>query len=109
MPLKQTLQLPFSDDFPVHAQIRIEADGGEYVAYIQANISNWHQIHNELKQHDIDVLNSQLQKAIEKVSNCFDNNIQTSTEYDDALLDQAKKGNYVFKRIFAQGVPRELI
>jgi hypothetical protein len=109
MPLEQTLGLPFFDDFPVHTQIRIQPDGREYVAYVQAGWAKWHRFRIGLKQHDVEELNSELQQAIEHVSACFDVEDVDSAEYTKGLSKLAQKGNFAFKRIFAEGAPRQTI
>jgi len=108
MTLKTRVQLPFVDDFPVHVQIRIQAQDREYEAYVQADWSKWHRFHVGVKQHDIEEFHSELQQAIEEVSQCLENNVDSS-EYARALSNLAYKGNFIFKRIFSGGVPREII
>jgi len=111
MPLEQTIGLPFFDDFPIHTQIRIQPDGREYTAYIQTSWAKWHRFRISLKEHDIEELNSGLQQAIERVSACFNTDAigVDKAEYAEALSRLAQKGNFVFKSIFTEGVPRETI
>jgi CHAT domain-containing protein len=105
MLLKQTSMLPLNDNFSVQVQIRIFSNGSEYIADVSTNLDKWYRFRIGLKQHDIEELNSELQLAVEKVSN----EIETSGTCDESLSLLAQKGSYAFKRIFAEGIPRDII
>lgn len=109
MPLEQTTSLPFADDFPVHTQIRIQPDGREYVAYIQAGWAKWHRFHIGLTQHDVCELNCELQQTIEDVSAHFDDEPVDALECAVALSRLAQKGKFAFNSIFGEGTPRQTI
>ena len=105
MPFEQTTRLPFTDNFPVQVQIRITSNGSGYEADICADWSNWYRFRIGLKPQDIAELNSELQQAIEQVAG----NIEMNSAYGDALSRLAEKGSFAFKRIFAEGAPRDAI
>lgn len=109
MALEQTLGLPFYDDFPVHTQIRIQPDGREYVAYVQARWAKWHRFRIGLKQHDVEALNAELQRAVEHVSACIDAGNASLPECAEALSNLAEKGKSAFNRVFAAGAARQTI
>ena len=105
MPLEQTSPLSFIDNFPVHVQIRILSKGSEFEADLSADWGMFHRFRIGLKPQDVDELNLELQKAIEQVSGSF----EEQGTYNEVLARLAHKGNYAFKRIFAEGIPRETI
>jgi hypothetical protein len=105
MPLEQTSRLPFTDNFAVHVQLRISSSGSGYLADISADWSNWHRFHIELTTQDVAELNTELQQAVEQVSG----NLEMSDSCGDALSQLILKGNFAFKKVFPQGVPREMI
>ena len=105
MLLKQTSTLPLNDNFSVQVQIRIFSNGSEYIADMSTNLDKWYRFRIGLKQHDIEELNSELQQAVERVSNDF----ETNGTCDESLSLLAQKGSYAYKRIFAEGVPRDII
>lgn len=108
MAIEQKARLPFADDFPVNVQIRIQPLEREYVAYIQAYWAKWHRVHIPLKQHDVEILNAGLQQAIEQVAGYFEEG-RTLPAARDALAELARKGNFVFKTIFAESSAQETI
>ncbi len=105
MLLKQTSALPLIDNFAVQVQLRIFSNGTDYSAFVSTDLDKWHRFHIGLKPHDVQELNSELQLAIEQVSTAF----EVNGAYGEALANLAQKGNYAFKRIFADGIPRETI
>jgi hypothetical protein len=105
MPLEQTSRLPFTDNFAVHVQLRISSSGSSYLADISADWSNWHRFHIGLTPQDVAELNRELQQAVEQVSR----NHEMSDSCGDALSQLILKGNFAFKKVFPQGVPREII
>ena len=115
MPLEQTTRLPFFDDFPVHVQIRIQSAGRQYEVFIQAYLGSWYRYRIGLQQHDVEELNSGLQQAMEQVSARFDVDMDGNITHEDkaecakALSTLAQKGNFAFKRIFEEGMPRETV
>src|SRR6266516_1812409 len=64
-----------------------------------------HKFRIGLKSHDIEELNSELQQANEQLSV----NLEMDGGCGDSLAKLAQKGNFAFKRIFAEGIPRETI
>jgi len=109
MPIEQRLGLPFLDAFPVHTQIRIQPLDREYVAYVQSGWAKWHRFHIGLRQQDIQELNSELQQTIEQISGSLPVNSASPADHTNALSTLAQKGNFAFKRIFADGIPRTTI
>ncbi len=105
MPCEQRSPLPWVDNFPVQVQISIFPNGSDYTAYISADIGMYHRFRIGLKPQDVDELNLELQQAIERVAGSF----EEQGTYNEALARLAHKGNYAFKRIFAEGIPRETI
>jgi len=105
MLLKQVPTLPFNDNFGVQVQIRIFSSGNDYIADMSTNLDKWYRFHIGLKQNDLEELNAELQLAIEKVSG----NIEVDGTCGETLSLLAQKGNYAFKRIFAEGAPRDII
>jgi hypothetical protein len=103
MPCEQRSPLPWVDNFPVQVQISIFSNDSEYIAYICADLGMYHRFHIGLTPHDIEELNSQLQGAIEQVATGFEQKSISS----EALSRLAQKGNFAFKRVFAEGTPRE--
>jgi hypothetical protein len=97
--------LPFTDNFPVQIQISIFSNNSEYTAYVCADLGKFHCFHIGLTPQDIEELNSELQDAIEQVAASFEQN----SIRGEALSRLAQKGNFAFKRVFAEGVPRETI
>lgn len=109
MPIEQKLGLPFLDAFPVHTQIRIQPLDREYVAYVQSGWAKWHRFHIGLRQQDIQELNSELQQTIEQISGSLAVNSASPADHANTLSTLAQKGNFAFKRIFADGIPRTTI
>ncbi len=105
MMLEQKSSLPFADNFPVHVQVSIFSNGGEYTAYISADMGMAYRFPIRLKPHDLKDLNAELQQAIEWVASSFG----VESAYNDALSKLAQTGNFAFKRIFPEGPPREKI
>ena len=105
MLLEQKLPLPFLDKSLIHVQIRIFSNGTDYMADINADWSNWHRFRIGIKARDLEEFNSELQQAIEEVSDSFKKDGKNSGSF--AKL--AQKGNFVFKRIFSEGAPREIV
>src|SRR5438876_6312992 len=105
MPLEQTSRLPFTDNFAVHVQLRISSSRNGYLADISADWSNWHRFHIGLTPQDVAELNMELQRAVEQVSG----NLEMNGSCGDALSQLILKGNFAFKKVFPQGVPREMI
>ena len=102
---EQRSPLPWVDNFPVQVQISIFPSGSEHIAYISTDMGMFHRFRIGLKQHDIEELNSGLQQAIEQVAGSF----EEQGTYNEALSRLAHKGNFAFKRIFAEGIPRETV
>jgi len=102
---EQVSPLPLDDGFPVQVQISIFPNGDDYTAYISVERGMFHRFHIGLKAHDIKALNLGLQKAIKQVAS----NLEANGIYDEEILQLAQKGNFAFKRIFAEGTPRETI
>lgn len=109
MSLEKSSGLPFHDDFAVSTQIRIHAEGREYLAYLQTGGAKWHRFRIALRSHDIEELNCELQQAIEDVSVHFDPDGTRSEGWQKALSTLSRKGNFAFKRVFEEGTPREMI
>ena len=105
MALEQTSPLSFIDNFPVHIQLRICSKGSEYEADLSAEWGMYHRFRIGLKPQDVEELNLELQQAIEQVANSFGE----PDTYNEALSRLAHKGNFAFKRIFAEGIPRETV
>jgi hypothetical protein len=105
MLLEQRSPLSFMDNFPVHVQLRILSKGGEYEADISAEWGMFHRFRIGLRPHDVDELNLELQQAIEQLVGSF----EEQDTYKEALSRLAYKGNFAFKRIFAEGIPRETV
>jgi hypothetical protein len=97
--------LPFTDNFPVQVQMSVLPNGSKYTAYVCADLGKFHRFHIGLTSHDIEERNSELQDAIEQVSRNFGDD----DAFDVALSTLAEKGKFVFNKIFAEGVPREII
>src|SRR6266568_7890043 len=104
MPFEQKPGLPPIDNSPVQVQMTIFSDGREYTAYICADLGMFHCFHIRLTPHDVEELNAELQWAMEQVTAFEQNSINS-----DALTRLAQKGKFAFKRIFAEGIPRETI
>jgi len=83
----------------------IFSNGNEHIAYISADQGMCHKFRIGLKSHDIEELNSELQQANEQLSV----NLEMDGGCGDSLAKLAQKGNFAFKRIFAEGIPRETI
>lgn len=109
MSIEQKSGLPFLNTFPVHTQIRIQPHDREYVAYVQSGWAKWHRFHIGLRQQDIQDLNSELQQTIEQISGSLTVKSDGSADQTRALSTLAHKGNFAFKRIFAEGIPRTTI
>lgn len=105
MVIEQKVSLSFIDNFPVQVQVSILSNGSEHIAYISADQGIFHRFRIGLKSHDIEELNSELQHANEQLSN----NLEMDGNCGDSLEKLAKKGNFAFKRIFAEGIPRETV
>ncbi len=105
MLLEQKTSLPFADNFAVQVQMSIFSNGSEYTAYVCADLGMFHCFRIGLTPQDIEELNAELQDAIELAAASFEQNGISS----EALTRLAQKGNFAFKRIFAEGVPRETI
>lgn len=105
MPLEQTTRLPFTDNFAVDIQIRIFSNGGGYTGEICAERGGWHRFRLGLTPQDVAELNTELQQAIEVVSGHF----EMGDAYEDAFSQLILKGNFAFKKIFPQGVARDII
>jgi hypothetical protein len=109
MPIEQESSVPLTDDFSVNVQIRIYQTVSDYVAEINADGSNWHRFHIELKPDDVGAINSDLQRAIQDVSNSFDESDGTYDDtYNDSLKKLADTGNWAFNKIFLEQ-EREII
>src|SRR5258708_39329062 len=102
---KNKANLSLIDNFTVQVQMSIFSNGSQYTAYLCADLGKFHCFNIGLTAHDIEELNSELQGAIEQVAASFEQNGINR----DMLLPLAKKGNFAFKRIFAEGTPRETI
>ncbi len=102
---QQTLPLPLRDDFSVQVQMSIFADTSGYMAYISTDLGGWQRFRIGLKPHDVEELNMELQDAIEQAARAF----EAHDEGERALSKLAQKGAFAFKRIFTDGVPREII
>lgn len=102
---ERTADLPFNDHFPVQVQITILSSGSEYEAYVSADQGRFHRFRIGLKPHDIEELNTELQQAIEQVSH----DVETNGISGDSLLRLAQTGNFAFKQIFTEGIPRETV
>ena len=105
MSLEQTTSLPFPDNFAVQVQVTILSNGSEYTAYVCADLGNLQYFRIGLTPHDIEELNAELQDAIELAAASYEQNSISS----EALSRLAQKGIFAFKRIFAEGAPRETI
>jgi len=97
--------LSLIDNFPVQIQMSIFQNGSDYIAYISADGGMFHRFRIGLKPQDVDELNLELQTTIEQVASSFGEQVA----YYAALLRLAHKGNFAFKRIFAEGIPREIV
>jgi CHAT domain len=89
-------RLPPPDPTTIHTQITILSEGSEYAAYVITDDKAF-RIPIRLKPDDVASYNKLLQEAIQEVVDCFSNGIY----YISALDKLAKKGNFVFKTIFA--------
>ena len=97
--------LSLIDNFPVQVQMSILSNGSEYTAYVCVDLGKFHCFHIGLTPYDIEELNTELQNAIEQATASFEQNSISG----EALSRLAQKGNFVFKRVFAEGIPRETI
>jgi hypothetical protein len=105
MPLEQITRLPLIDNFSVDIRIRIFSNRSGYVGEICAERGGWHRFNIGLTLQDVAELNTELQQAVERVSTSLEINDMCG----DALSQLILKGNFAFKKIFSQGVPREMI
>ncbi len=108
---EETSRLPFLESSPVHMQVRILSERSGFTAYMNTDWSNWQRFRIDLKLHDIEELNGELQYAIEEVSRHFtvDDPSNKIRFLPETLLQLAYKGSAAYKRIFAEGTPRKLI
>src|SRR5436305_7942456 len=104
MTFSETSDLPPLDISPVHAQITILPNGGEYIAYVISDMGAV-PVPIHLTPHDVKNLNMLLQGAVQQVAGSFH---QEST-YDVALGELARMGNYAFQRIFSDFSSQETI
>jgi len=109
MPLEQIAQLPLADNFSVNVQLRIQPNGRAYMAYIQSDYSDWYSFPMQLTQQDVRDLNTELQQAIENVSDNFEMKDPLSAECSNAIAKLARKGNFAFKKIFPKGISRDIV
>jgi CHAT domain len=100
----QTSELPPLDISPVHAQITIYANNGEYIAYVITEMGAF-PLAIHLKPHDIKNLNNLMQKAIQDVAS----NFGKGDAYELALGKLARMGNYAFQRLFPAASSQETI
>lgn len=105
MTLIQSAVLPPLDVSPVHAQITILPNGGEFTGYI-INEMGATPISIHLTPHDVKNLNLLLQKAIQLVASLDD---AATDVYTSALAEMARMGSYAFQRIFSEPSAREII
>lgn len=96
MPFAQTADLPPLDISPVHTQITIHPSNGQYIAYVVTDMSAF-PIPIRLTPHDVKSLNMLLQKSIQQVASTFGQ----KSNYELALSELARMGNYAFQRIFS--------
>lgn len=103
MPLLQG-ELPPLDISPVELQITIFNNGNEYVAFVlKEGSSRYFAIH--LTPGDVKNLNILLKEAIQQVAN----NVGKEIAYQETLAELARKGSYVFGRIFQEEIALETI
>src|SRR6266700_7757897 len=102
---KKKATLSLTDNFPVHVQMSIFSEGNGYVAYMRADLSNFHTFRIERTPGDVEERNLELQDAVEQVARSCGND----EAFADALAALAQKGKYAFNRIFTEGAPRDLI
>ncbi len=109
MRLEQQQALPVNHGFPVNIQLRIQADSRGYIAYVQPNWGTWYRIRVGLTHNDVEELNTELQSTLEEASSAFDSEAIEEEDRKEALNVLARKGNFAFKHIFAEGTPRDTI
>jgi hypothetical protein len=105
MVVEQKSCLPFVDTFPVQVQVSILARGNGYDMYISAYQGMFHRFHIALSPDDVAELNTELQGTIEGVAGDF----TKEGVPREALLMLAEKGNFAFKKIFADSELRKLL
>lgn len=104
MTFTQTSDLPSLDISPVHAQITIFLNGGEYIAYVITDMGA-SAVPIRLKPHDVKNLNILLQEAIQRIAS----GSGSGTSHEVALEELARIGNYAFQRVFSDVSSREVI
>jgi hypothetical protein len=104
MDLTKTSGLPPLDPSPVHTQITILSNEGEYVAYIVADEGAF-RIPIRLKPYDVKNLNLLLQEVVQRVASSFGR----ENIYDAALSELARVGNYAFRSIFSDPAAQQVI
>lgn len=105
MALAQKSGLPPFGDFPVHIQLTIQSTGNGYMGTLAAGMGKFHRFPLQLTPHDVKAFNTYLQQAIEQMAY----NLTATDSNDQALAQLAETGNYVFKRIFPEGLIRNLM
>ncbi len=100
MPRTQAVKIPLDHLAPpVDITIRIFRDGAHYRAYISA-VGQDQQVPISMSQHDLMILNKQLQDEIQSIAAEGIQEEPTKAEVKDQLLYLAEAGHYAFKQVF---------